>query len=68
MGESSLKQNAKELKFFDWSLDEVMHFIFAMRKKKKLNKIDNTIFQKLQEIGKQEKKEKKLINNKSHNK
>jgi len=46
----------KEIKFYNFSLNEVAHFIYMMRKKKPLNKTDKKIFKKLQEIGKREKR------------
>ena len=41
------------MNFYGFSLEEVAHFIYVMRKKKSLNKTDEKIFKKLQEIGKQ---------------
>jgi len=52
-------RNTGEIKFYNFSLDEVAHFIWAMREKKKLNTTDEKIFKKLQEIGKKEAKGKK---------
>jgi hypothetical protein len=48
----------KEIKFYNFTLDEVAHFIYAIREKKPLNKTDKKIFKKLQEIGKKESKKK----------